>query len=123
VRLLLVEDEPINREVALLVLGDIGWTIDTAANGLEAVDLVRRNDYAVVLMDMQMPLMDGLQATRLIRAMPDRAGLPIIAMTANAFEEHRDACLAAGMNDFVMKPVDANHLFATILHWLQSRPA
>ena len=123
VRLLLVEDEPINREVALLVLGDIGWTIDTAANGLEAVDLVRRNDYALVLMDMQMPLMDGLQATRLIRAMPGRAGLPIVAMTANAFDEHRDACLAAGMNDFVMKPVDANHLFATILQWLQSRPA
>ena len=123
VRLLLVEDEPINREVALLVLGDIGWTIDTAANGQEAVDLVRRNDYALVLMDMQMPVMDGLQATRLIRGMPGRARLPIIAMTANAFGEHRDACLAAGMNDFVMKPVDADHLFAILLHWLQGPAA
>ena len=121
-RLLLVEDEPINREVALLVLGDIGWSIDTAANGQEAVDLVSRNDYALVLMDMQMPVMDGLQASRLIRQLPGRAHLPIIAMTANAFGEHRDACLAAGMNDFVTKPVDADRLYALVLHWLEVQP-
>ena len=118
-RLLLVEDDAVNREVALLVLQDIGWTIDTAVNGQEAVDKVATHDYALVLMDMQMPVMDGLQATALIRAMPDRRQVPIIAMTANAFGEHREQCLAAGMNDFVMKPVDPDLLFATLLRWLQ----
>ena len=105
--------------MALLVLQDIGWTIDTAVNGQEAVDKVATHDYALVLMDMQMPVMDGLQATALIRAMPDRRQVPIIAMTANAFGEHREQCLAAGMNDFVMKPVDPDLLFATLLRWLQ----
>jgi CheY-like chemotaxis protein len=120
-RLLLVEDDPVNREVAMLVLQEVGWRIDTATNGREAVEMAARQAYAAVLMDMQMPVMDGLEATRQIRRLPGWADTPIIAMTANAFEEHRDACLAAGMNDFVMKPVEADRLFATLWHWLAER--
>ncbi|MBL8335985.1 MAG: PAS domain-containing protein [Rhodoferax sp.] len=120
-RLLLVEDDPVNREVAMQVLEEVGWRIDTATNGREAVEMAARQAYAAVLMDMQMPVMDGLEATRQIRRLPGWADTPIIAMTANAFEEHRDACLAAGMNDFVMKPVEADRLFATLWHWLVER--
>jgi two-component system sensor histidine kinase/response regulator len=85
---------------------------------VQAVELARSNDYALVLMDIQMPAMDGIEATQRIRQIPDRARLPIIAMTANALAEERSRCLAAGMNDFISKPVDPELLFVTLLGWL-----
>jgi CheY-like chemotaxis protein len=121
-RILLVEDEPVNREVQLIVLEDIGWRIDTAEDGQQALDMAAVNDYQLILMDMQMPVMNGLDATRAIRQLPDRQQVPILAMTANAFAEDREACLAAGMNDFLAKPVVPEKLFEVLLKWL-TRPA
>jgi len=119
-RILLAEDNPINREVAMELLHAAGLSVDHAADGREAVEKVRDGRYALVLMDVQMPHMNGLEATRAIRAFPDRADLPILAMTANAFEEDRRACTEAGMNDFVAKPVDPQNLYATVLRWLEA---
>lgn len=115
---MLAEDEPVNRELTLSLLGSTGLVVDVVPDGLSAVRAVRENDYALVLMDVQMPHMDGLQATRLIRTMPDRAVLPIIAVTANAFEGDRRRCFEAGMNDFVPKPVQPKLLFAVLARWL-----
>jgi PAS domain S-box-containing protein len=119
-RLLLVEDNPINREVALELLHGAGLTVDTAENGRIAVEKVCANPYDLVLMDIQMPEMDGLAATKAIRAQPEFASLPILSMTANAFDEDRHDCLAAGMNDFVAKPVIPEVLYATVLRWLST---
>jgi signal transduction histidine kinase/DNA-binding response OmpR family regulator/HPt (histidine-containing phosphotransfer) domain-containing protein len=116
-RVLLAEDNPINREVAEELLRSAGLVVETADDGASALDLALARPYDVILMDMQMPLMDGLQATRAIRARKGPA-VPIIAMTANAFAEDRQACLDAGMNDHVGKPVDPRHLYATLLRWL-----
>ena len=117
-RLLLVEDNAINRIVALELLHAVHLAVDTAEDGQEAVVKAQATAYDLILMDVQMPIMDGLEATRTIRALPDRKHTPILAMTASAFTEDRQQCLASGMNDHVSKPVDAEALYATLLHWL-----
>jgi len=121
-RVLLAEDNPINREVALELLRRVNLSVDTAENGREALEKIRNNRYDLVLMDVQMPEMDGLVATGAIRAQPEHADLPILAMTANAFDEDRRACLAAGMNDFVPKPVVPKDLYVSLLRWLSTSP-
>jgi two-component system sensor histidine kinase/response regulator len=98
-------------------------TIDLATNGQEAVDKVARQDYDAVLMDLQMPVMDGLDATRAIRKLPDRQDLPIIAMTANAMSEDRQRCIEAGMNDHIAKPIDPDALWDTLAKWMRRAPA
>ena len=120
-RILLAEDEPINREVSSNLLEDVGLIVDVAENGREAMRLAATNDYALILMDMQMPIMSGIEATRAIRLLGQHATTPIVAMTANAFEEDRQACLEAGMNDHLSKPVEPERLFSTLAHWLEAR--
>ena len=119
-RILIVDDEPVNLEIARFLLEQSGLRVDTAADGEDALRRVQETDYALILMDMQMPRLDGLVATRLIRATPGYATTPILAMTANAFTEDRRHCLEAGMNDFLTKPFNPDVLFAILLHWLDS---
>ncbi|MEH0168081.1 PAS domain S-box protein [Roseateles microcysteis] len=120
-RVLLVDDNPVNQDVAQELLRSVGLQISLAGNGQEALEQLARSPFDLVLMDMQMPVMDGLQATRLLRQRG--ALMPVIAMTANAFGEDRKRCLAAGMSDHVSKPVNPDQLYATLLRWLPERPA
>ena len=122
-RVLVAEDEPVNREVLMFLLEDAGLVPDVAINGQEAVEKARGGGYALILMDVQMPVMSGLEATDAIRELPGMANIPILAVTANAFDEDRDACLAAGMDDHIGKPVDPDALCAIVLHWLQKSAA
>ena len=121
-RVLLVEDNPINREVAGEMLAGAGLQFDVATDGVEGLSMASANAYELILMDVQMPRMDGLQATRAIRAQPHLARLPVLAMTANDSPDDRRACAEAGMNDFVAKPVDPDQLYRTLLRWI-GRPS
>ncbi|MEP6875191.1 MAG: response regulator [Burkholderiales bacterium] len=117
-RILLVEDNEINQEVALALLGGAGIDVSVARNGQEALDMLGRHDFDAVLMDCQMPVMDGYAATRALRQQPLRQTLPVIAMTANAMVGDRDAALAAGMNDHIAKPINVGEMFATLARWV-----
>jgi two-component system, sensor histidine kinase and response regulator len=120
-RILLVEDNDLNQEVAMELLTDAGFVVDLAEDGLIAVDKVRANLYDIILMDMQMPVMDGLAATREIRKEKRFDTLPIVAMTANAMQGDRDRCLQAGMNDHVAKPIEPEDLWKALLKWITPR--
>jgi CheY-like chemotaxis protein len=120
-RVLLAEDNVINRELALNLLEEVGIEADVACNGREAVEAVQARDYDAVLLDMQMPELDGYGATRRIRRDPRFQGLPIIAMTAHAMEGDRERCIRAGMNDYVSKPIDPARLFASLSRWIKPR--
>ncbi len=117
-RLLLVEDNPLNQEVALQLLHDAGLQAEVACDGQAALERVQGHHFDLVLMDVHMPRLDGLAATRAIRALPAGATLPILAMTAGAMTEDRAQCIDAGMNDVITKPVDPDHLYTTLLRWL-----
>ncbi len=120
-RLLLVEDDPVNQQVAYAMLtSTAGLQVDVAADGEAAVAMASERSYDLILMDLQMPKLDGLGATRQIRALTAYARTPIIALTANAFADDRDKCLAAGMVDFIAKPVKPESLYGKLAHWLDS---
>lgn len=118
-RVLLVEDNDVNRELAEEMLSTVGLRVDTVENGQQAVDLLAEKTYDLVLMDCQMPVMDGYEATRQIRADTRLGKLPIIAMTANALAADRERCLIAGMDDHIAKPIDVALLYATLARWLK----
>jgi two-component system sensor histidine kinase/response regulator len=118
-RILLVEDNEINQEVALQLLRHARFDVDLAENGSVALERLRAHDYALVLMDMQMPVMDGIEATRELRRIFRLADLPVVAMTANVLAIDRQRCLDAGMNDFLPKPIEPELLWQTLLKWIR----
>jgi len=120
-RILLAEDEPISREIGVALVERVGMTVDTAQDGAQAVELAQARDYDLILMDVQLPVIDGLEATRRIRRLRADSDPPIVAVTANAFAEDRERCLAAGMDDFLAKPVLPETLYAMLLRWLGRR--
>ncbi|CAN5784756.1 hypothetical protein BH11PSE8_BH11PSE8_33160 [soil metagenome] len=118
-RVLVVDDNPVNQRVIIDVLAEVGVQPEVANNGAEAVEKVRATVYDLVLMDIQMPVMDGLEATRRIRALPGRETTPVVAMTANAYPEDRAEYQRSGMNDFVAKPIRLEALYAAMLRWVR----
>jgi PAS domain S-box-containing protein len=120
-RILVAEDEPVNQEVTRSLLEEAGLSVDVANDGAEAVAMFENGDYALILMDMQMPRLNGLEATQQIRLLPKGNGLPIVAMTANAFSEDRARCFDVGMDDFLAKPVAPDLLYTTLLKWLAKK--
>jgi CheY-like chemotaxis protein len=117
--ILVAEDDPLNLEVTQELLADAGLVVQAATDGAKAVAMARRINYDLILMDVQMPVLDGFAATRQIRALPNNATVPILALTANVFPEDEARAFAAGMNDFLGRPVATEVLFATILRWLE----
>jgi CheY-like chemotaxis protein len=117
--ILLVEDNAINREVAMELLSGAGIVVSVACNGQEALDMLDRQRFDAVLMDCQMPVMDGYAATRALRQRSHLRTLPVIAMTANAMVSDREAVLAAGMNDHIAKPIVVDEMFATLARWVK----
>ncbi len=115
---LVVEDNELNQQVAKGLLEYYGATVTIANHGKEALDMLRQSSFDCVLMDIQMPVMDGLEAARLIRASPRWVDMLIIAVTANTDQHHKDLCRSAGMNDFLAKPIDPERLVSTLLKWL-----
>lgn len=113
----MAEDNHVNQIVAVAMLKKLGWEADVAINGVEAVSMFEQAPYDVILMDCQMPELDGFGATRRIRELQSPDRIPIIAMTANAMDSDRDECLAAGMDDFVTKPVSIDRLSAVLQRW------
>jgi signal transduction histidine kinase/CheY-like chemotaxis protein len=122
-RLLLVEDNPVNREVMEAILGGMAFAVDIAHHGAEAVAMAATAAYDLILMDMQMPVMDGLEATRAIRRLPAGGAIPIVAMTANVFEDDKKRCLEAGMDDHVGKPIAPEALKSVLSKWLRGNGA
>ncbi len=120
-RVLLVEDNELNRQVAAEILESAGLIVETADNGQAALDVLKNTNYDIVLMDIQMPLMGGYETTQLIRKDDRLAGLPVIAMTAHAMNGVRGECLAAGMNDYISKPIDPGQLFTVLIKWVKSK--
>jgi CheY-like chemotaxis protein len=117
-RILVAEDEMLNRLVTIALLETVGLQADAAADGQAALDLARARHYDLILMDLYMPTMDGVAATRLIRHLPGWEHTPILALTATALDEDRQRCLDAGMDDFITKPVAPKALYATLSRWL-----
>ena len=118
-RVLVVDDNEINQHVARELLRDAGLLVDVANNGVDAVDKVKRHEFDLVLMDMRMPVMDGVAATRMIRELPSRSELPIVAMSGNSRDADRLVCLEAGMNDFLNKPIEPERLYEILLAWVE----
>jgi CheY-like chemotaxis protein len=115
----LAEDNALNQQVASELLSDAGFHVDIAGNGQIACEMATSGEYDLILMDMQMPVMDGLTATRTLKSLPTCAGTPIVAMTANAMQSDREQCLASGMVDHLAKPIDPEELFRTLLKWIK----
>jgi CheY-like chemotaxis protein len=120
-RVLVVDDEIMNFEITRIFLENCGLEVDSAEDGQQAIDMAKKTVYGAIMMDMQMPNLDGLASTQQIRELPRYRDTPIIAMTANAFVEDRERCLAAGMNDYLIKPFTPEALFAILLRWLSLR--
>jgi CheY-like chemotaxis protein len=120
-RVLLAEDDAFNREIGLILLQDVGMEIDLAEDGKAAVDKAAGNHYDLILMDMQMPILDGLEATRMIRAESTDKSVPIVAMTANAFFDDKMRCMEVGMNDFLTKPVEPEVLYGVMVRIFESK--
>ena len=120
-KILVVEDNELNQEVALGILESEGFVVEIANNGQDAIEKIKANSYDIVLMDMQMPVMDGLTATSHLRGINEYRNLPIIAMTANAMDQDKEQCAQAGMDDHVAKPIDPEHLFSTLVKWIKPK--
>lgn len=122
-RILVADDEPMNREVVQIQMETVGLVADAAEDGEAALALAQKTAYAAILMDVQMPKLNGIDSTRRIRELAEYKDMSIIAMTASAFVEDKEHCFEAGMNDFIVKPFDPDQMFTTLLRWLSRRNA